>query len=118
MSAQSFFSSFCHFYHFQPLPLCTLPHAAARKLALLEEFKGGIFDHRPQSPEIAPSDYHLFPELNTFLVDQSLRGDQETNEVVQNWLEHLAATFFYQDIQNLVPRYVKGRNLRGDCVGK
>jgi hypothetical protein len=36
------------------------PHTAVRTLALLEHFNWEFFEHRPCSPDRAPSDYHLF----------------------------------------------------------
>jgi transposase len=36
------------------------PHTATRTRALLENFNWGLFDHPPYSPDLAPSDYHLF----------------------------------------------------------
>jgi len=40
-----------------------------------------------------PGDYHLFFGLKKFLAVQSQRSDQETKDVVQDWLQGLAATF-------------------------
>lgn len=42
------------------------PHAAARTLQLLEQFKWETFEHDPYSPDLAPSDRHLFFHLKTF----------------------------------------------------
>jgi histone-lysine N-methyltransferase SETMAR len=36
---------------------------AARTRALLEHFNWKLFDHPPYSPDLAPSDYHLFTYL-------------------------------------------------------
>jgi transposase len=36
------------------------PHTAARTRAMLEHFNWAFFDHHPYSPDLAPSDYHLF----------------------------------------------------------
>jgi hypothetical protein len=36
------------------------PHTAARTRALLEHFNCNSSDHPPYSPDLAPSDYHLF----------------------------------------------------------
>jgi hypothetical protein len=36
------------------------PHITARKTALIKSFKWQIFDLPPYSPDLAPSDYHLF----------------------------------------------------------
>jgi hypothetical protein len=46
-------------------------------------------------------DYHLFFGLKKFLAVQSHRSDQETKDVVQDWLQGLAATFFFEGIQKL-----------------
>jgi hypothetical protein len=50
------------------------------------------FEDPQYGPEVAPDDYHLFLHLNKGLVSQSLRSDQETKDVVRNWLRGLAAT--------------------------
>lgn len=34
---------------------------------------------------------------------QSLRSDQETKRIVQDWLKGLAKTVFYEGVQTLVP---------------
>jgi hypothetical protein len=36
------------------------PHTTARTRALQEHFDWELFDHPPYSPDLAPSDYHLF----------------------------------------------------------
>jgi histone-lysine N-methyltransferase SETMAR len=36
------------------------PHTAARTRVLLEHFYWELFDHPPYSPDLAPSNYHLF----------------------------------------------------------
>jgi hypothetical protein len=41
-----------------------LPHAAVHKGALLEHFNLELFDHHTYSPDLSPSDYHLFTYLN------------------------------------------------------
>jgi hypothetical protein len=39
------------------------PHTAARTQALLEHFNWELFHHSPYSPNLAPSNYHLFTYL-------------------------------------------------------
>jgi len=36
------------------------PHTTARTNGLIKLFNWEIFDHPPYSPDLAPSDYHLF----------------------------------------------------------
>jgi histone-lysine N-methyltransferase SETMAR len=42
-------------------------HTAARTQAMLQEFGWEIFEHPAYSPDLAPSDFHLFPKLKEFL---------------------------------------------------
>ena len=49
------------------------PHIAAGTRALLEEFKCEKFQHSLYSPDLTPSDYHLFLHLKKFLAGQRLR---------------------------------------------
>jgi histone-lysine N-methyltransferase SETMAR len=60
------------------------PHSSARTFELLEQFKWETFEHVPYSPDLAPSDHHLFLHLKTFLFGRSLRSDHETNTAVQD----------------------------------
>ena len=39
------------------------PHTAASANALIKLFNWKIFDHPPYSPDLAPSDYHLFTKM-------------------------------------------------------
>ncbi|UYV63882.1 hypothetical protein LAZ67_2005882 [Cordylochernes scorpioides] len=41
------------------------PHAARTTQTLLENLKWEIFTHPPYSPDLAPSDFHLFPVIKT-----------------------------------------------------
>ena len=50
------------------------PHSAAKTKNLLENFKWDIFDHPLYSPDLAPSDFRLFP-----LLKESLGGKHFCN---------------------------------------
>ncbi|KAJ4426958.1 hypothetical protein ANN_26757 [Periplaneta americana] len=43
------------------------PHTARRTAAVLTEFGWELFDHPPYSPDLAPSDFHVFLHLKKFL---------------------------------------------------
>ncbi|KAJ4439580.1 hypothetical protein ANN_07707 [Periplaneta americana] len=43
------------------------PHTARRTAAVLTEFGRELFDHPPYSPDLAPSDFHVFLHLKKFL---------------------------------------------------
>jgi hypothetical protein len=77
-----------------------------------------FFEHPPCGPELTSNDYDLFLHPKKFLAGQSFRCDQETEDVVQDWLRGLAATFSIEGTQKLVPRCGKCLNLHGDYVEK
>jgi hypothetical protein len=74
------------------------------------------FDHPPYSPDLAPSDYHLFTYLN-WLGSQRFNSN-ELMEGVKTWLSSQAADFFDAGIQKLLPRYEKCLNSGGDYIEK
>ena len=77
-----------------------------------------LFDHLPYSPDLAPSDYHLFPNMKTWLATQRFDDDAELQAGVNEWLKSQAVKFCDDGINNLVHRYDKCLNLNGDYVEK
>jgi hypothetical protein len=61
-----------------------------------------VFEDAPYSRHLAPNNYHLFHHLKKFLTAHCLRNDQETKDIVYDWLKGLVATFFNKYIQKLV----------------
>jgi transposase len=92
------------------------PHTAARTRAQLEHFNWELFDHVPYSPDLTPSDYHLFAYLKNWLRSQRFNYN-ELMEGVKAWLSSQATDFIVTGIQKLIPRY-KYVNSGGDYVEK
>jgi hypothetical protein len=61
-------------------------HTAARTRAQEEHFNRALFDHPPYSPDLAPSDYHLFTCLKNRLGSQRFNNNEELMERVKTWL--------------------------------
>lgn len=59
------------------------PHVAKSIKNLLEEFKWEVLPHPPYSPDIAPSDFHLFRSMAHGLAEQRFRNGQD----VKIWLD-------------------------------
>jgi histone-lysine N-methyltransferase SETMAR len=93
------------------------PHAAARTQAMLQNFGWEVFEHPAYSPDLTPSDFHLFPKLKEFLGGRRFKSDEVT-DAVKEWLNGLAAEVYDEGIQKLVTRYDKCLNVGGDYVGK
>jgi histone-lysine N-methyltransferase SETMAR len=93
-------------------------HAAARTQAMLQEFGWEVFEHTAYSPDLAPSNFHLFRKLKEFLGGRRFRSDEEVQDAVKEWLNGLAAEIYDEGIQKLVTRYDKCLNVGGDYVEK
>jgi transposase len=72
---------------------------------VLEHFNLELFRHPPYSPDLAPSDYHLFSYLKNWLGSQRFNINEELMEGVKTCLSSHAAGFFDTAIQKLIPRY-------------
>jgi len=93
-------------------------HTANRTREPLDHFGWEVFDHPLYSPYLAPSDYHLFPNMKTWLATQRFDDDAELQAGVNEWLKSRAAKFYDDGINKLVHRYDKCLNLNGDYVEK
>jgi histone-lysine N-methyltransferase SETMAR len=93
------------------------PHAAAKIQAMLQEFGWEVSEHPAYSPDLAASDFHLFPKLKEFLGGRRFKSNEEVKDAVKKWLNGLVAEVYDEGIQKLVTRY-KCLNVGGDCVEK
>ena len=97
------------------MPDHTVP---ASQKDLLKKFNWEVFDLPPYSPDLAPSDFHLFRELKAWLGGQRFAANDELQDAVKTYLSSLAANFFAEGIEKLVSRYDKCLNRFGDYVEK
>ena len=95
-----------------------LPDTTARTNALIKLFSWEIFDHPPYSPDLAPSDYHLFSKRKVWLATQCFHTNEELMDGFKTWLHNLAAPFYDEGLRKLVPRYDKCLNVDGNYVEK
>ena len=65
--------------------------ATQKKLAYLG-FQ--CLDHPPYSPDLAPSDYHLFPGLKKQLKSHNFSSDAEVIAAAETWLDVEPSEFF------------------------
>jgi hypothetical protein len=82
-------------------------HTAAHTQALLECFNWELFDHPPYSPDLAPSNYHLFTHLKNWVELQWFNSNEELMEGVKTWLGSQVVDIFDTSIQKLIPQYDK-----------
>lgn len=93
-------------------------HVARQTVALLQNFGWNIITHPPYSPDLAPSDYHLFPKLKEHLAGRRFCSDEEVKDEVQRFLKDMAASWYDMGIQKLPQRLQKCIDRNGDYVEK
>jgi [histone H3]-lysine36 N-dimethyltransferase SETMAR len=94
------------------------PHTANKTKDLLTKFGWDVLNHPPHSPDLAPSDFHLFLHLKRYLGGQRFDSDEEVIEAVSDWCNSQAAEFYNTGIEKLVTRWDKCLNNGGDYVEK
>ena len=73
------------------------PHTALRSTHSCRSSAGKVLNHSPPySPDLAPSDFHLFLHLTKFLFGQRQRfqNDREAEMSVTQWFQSQAADFY------------------------
>jgi histone-lysine N-methyltransferase SETMAR len=73
------------------------PHSFAQTQDLITSFKWEQMDQPPYSPDLAPSDYHLFLHLKKFLGGKRFDDSDDLKIAVS------AAAFYEEGLQKLMP---------------
>ncbi|XP_035230245.1 histone-lysine N-methyltransferase SETMAR-like [Stegodyphus dumicola] len=84
---------------------------------LLQQFEWDIFENPPYSPDLAPSDFNLFPELKQWLEGQHFQNDVELKKRSQ-LTPIIAGTFMKKVLQSCSQIWQMLLNRQGDCVEK
>ncbi|XP_071092626.1 histone-lysine N-methyltransferase SETMAR-like [Haliotis cracherodii] len=91
---------------------CRLAVAAVKR----NGFK--VLPHPPCSPDLAPSDYFLFPNLKKELRRRHFRSDDELTTAVEGWLHEQPHGFYHNGLLALTHRWTKCIDLNGGYVEK
>ena len=95
------------------MPLAHQALATQTKLAYLG-FQ--CLDHPPYSPDLAQSDYHLFPGLKKQLKVHNFSSNAEVIAAAETWLDGQHSEFFLSGLQKLEQRAKKCTELCGEYV--
>ena len=66
-----------------------------------------MLSHPPHSPDLAPSDFHLFQKLKEHLKGQRFSCDEEVKSAVRKWVQKQNTYFFKNGFQKLGQRWWK-----------
>ena len=83
------------------------PHVASPVKTYLETLKWEVLPYPPYSPDIAPSDYHLFRSMTNDLAEQHFISYEETKKWIDSWIAAKEVSFFRRGIQMLPERWEK-----------
>lgn len=61
------------------------PHVSKQTLAKIEELGWDVLKHPPYSPDVAPSDYHLFRSLEHFLRGRRFTKDDDVRQALTDF---------------------------------
>jgi hypothetical protein len=87
-------------------------------MATILKLKWDVLPHPPYSPDLVPSDYHLFRPMKRDLGGKRFRNNDEFIAAVQSWIHKQLKTFFETGIQKLPERWHKCTAVNRDYIEK
>ncbi|EFN76526.1 Histone-lysine N-methyltransferase SETMAR, partial [Harpegnathos saltator] len=80
------------------------PHVSKKTLRKLKSLKWDVLTHPPYSPDIAPSDYHLFRSLQNYLNGKNFDSLEALKNGVSSFFESKPRSFYDRGIRMLPER--------------
>jgi histone-lysine N-methyltransferase SETMAR len=77
-----------------------------------------LLEHPCYSPDLAPSDFSLFPKLKLFLAGQCFSSNQEAIAAVEGYFADLTKNHYRDRIMALEHSWNKCISLKGDYIEK
>jgi histone-lysine N-methyltransferase SETMAR len=92
------------------------PHTAKITRNKLLELGWELLPHPPYSPDLAPSDYHLFRSLQSHLTGKSFDDITALKSFLQNFISSKPETFYKEGIHSLPERWRKVIDMDGQYI--
>jgi len=77
------------------------PHSANQTTATLRSFKWEVFQHPPYSPDLAPSEFHLFGTLKQHLLGECFPDDDTVETAACVWFQQQPQEFYATSFQDM-----------------
>ncbi len=90
------------------------PHTARLTQQKIRDLGWEVLPHPPYSPDLAPSDYHLFRSLQHFLRGKQYGSVQEISQDISRFFTSKPAGFYVKGISRLQERWEKVVEFEGD----
>lgn len=89
-------------------------HKSILTMAKISELKYELLEHPPYSPDLAPSDFYLFPALKKFMRGKRFSTNDEVIAAVEAYFTDLPDSYFRDGIHKLESRWNKCIEVQGD----
>lgn len=76
-------------------------HKNVLTMAKITELKYELLEHPPYSPDLAPSDFDLFPHLKRFMRGKRFSSHEEIIAAVETYFDNLLDSLFRDGIYKL-----------------
>jgi len=93
-------------------------HKSVLAVGKLRDLHYEWLEHPPNSPDLAPSDFSLFPKLKFFLAGQRFSLNQEVIAAVEGYFADSTKNHYGDGIMALEHCWNKCISLKGDYVKK
>jgi len=94
------------------------PHTARSTVATIQDLSFECLLHPPYSPDLVPSDFHVFGPLKEAMGGKSFTSDEEVQQAVHEWLRSQPKDFLPRGIHALPKRWNTCMVRNGDYVEK
>lgn len=89
------------------------PHTSYKTIAKLNELKYEILQHPPYSPDLSPTDFHLFKHLELFLRAKQYENEDSLKNAISEFIDSKDQNFFKTGIYALKSRWEKCIEVNG-----
>jgi len=93
-------------------------HKSVLAMGKLRDLQYELLEHPPCSPDVAPSNFYLFPKLKLFLAGRRFSSNQEAIAAVEGYFADRTKNHYREGIMALEHRWNKRKCLKGDYVEK
>lgn len=91
-------------------------HKAHKSMTKLEQLGYELVLYPPYSPDLAPSDYYLFPNMKRMLQGKRFYSNEDVEAQTTAYFEELPKSYYKTGIEMLQKRWTKCIELKGDYV--
>lgn len=92
------------------------PHTANIVKEALNDLEWEVLSHPPYSPDLAPTDYHLFRSMSNQMRGVTFTDDEDLKNWLNNFFDTRTDEFWQTGINKLVEKWEQVVNNAGDYV--